>query len=970
MSEVSVMKLDTLFSRFLAFFSEDLCPPAAVLESPQLVSPRAVDACDSALNRDSTRRSALGALAAVLLAAPGLSRQVPISVLDRCRHNKELYDIWPSLLVLMLHTARRSEVAEWLRSILNTAEVDTALLQALQYVSDWFPEELSLEQLDAITSRADDAAPYTVLRERQLFRQGLCCCVSSDASPCLAELSSSIRRLLVVHNIVDGLGDELIRTNALMQAFLDGCPQLKITLFTDRQFLYDHERVRTLPIKDTERFSEEVAGDWDGIVDFFEPYLPSISYNVAVEGALKKRLEEGPPPFYLWARKNINHYVIESLLLNGKEFAGVWKLNERRLPLCYETTMRLIAELGLPLRFGEQTASAGCLLGALPEETLHADWQELLNKLSAGSSGGSRPVALLNVFGGQSQMKGFQKCTYPLLYQIMAQLVEMGFDLVLAPNGEDWGGEQEIAALTDGLPDELRHHVAAATFTGAGSAQEMMRAIKYFAIWSDLIVAVEGWMIHLAYALGKPYYLLMAPHSYGSEWHPHGRSANQGKRLALDVPEFRSEFVLPAAENAGLTPPLLHFPEKNLLKAALEVWSVLGDRVLAGRLLYWMGSADKDIRCWVLTAVGKIDAAAFQAELLRALEDCNREVRAAAASALLNGARNLSAELGSDWQKVLLAYQLLGQFRFQELRPLGFAAFRALRACLNRDEMEVHRDATITLESMQLTGAVSQIQVCDEFELPTILILTPVKNAAQDADGYFSRLRGLSYPRQLLSVGILESDSSDNTFEVFQKHCNENRSHFGKLRIWKKDFDYQIPAGTPRWEPRIQLQRRTILARSRNHLLFHALDDEEWVLWLDSDVIEFPCDIIQKLLSYNKDILQPHCVKKYCGPSFDLNAWRDHGRLFMHDLRPEGEITPIDAVGGTMLLIRADCHRDGLVFPPFLYGKRNGRIRNRIDIHLPNEEGEVETEGLGILASDMSLQCWALPHLEIIHADR
>jgi Anp1 len=28
----------------------------------------------------------------------------------------------------------------------------------------------------------------------------------------------------------------------------------------------------------------------------------------------------------------------------------------------------------------------------------------------------------------------------------------------------------------------------------------------------------------------------------------------------------------------------------------------------------------------------------------------------------------------------------------------------------------------------------------------------------------------------------------------------------------------------------------------------------------------------------------------------------------------------LDAVGGTMLLVRAGLHRNGLIFPPFLYG--------------------------------------------------
>lgn len=250
---------------------------------------------------------------------------------------------------------------------------------------------------------------------------------------------------------------------------------------------------------------------------------------------------------------------------------------------------------------------------------------------------------------------------------------------------------------------------------------------------------------------------------------------------------------------------------------------------------------------------------------------------------------------------------------------------------------------------------------------PTVLILTPVKDASHYANGYFSLLRRLSYPARLLSIGILESDSRDNSFEVFRSHCETHKGRFRRIYLCRKDFGFRLPVDTPRWEPSIQLQRRSILARSRNQLLFRALDDETWVLWLDVDVIEYPPDIIQRLLSYGKDIVQPHCVKEYGGPSFDRNAWRDWGRLFMHDLRGEGEIAPIDSVGGTMLLVRADCHRDGLVFPPFPYGKRNSRIRPR---PVPWEEGEVETEGLGMLAADMNLQCWGLPHLEIIHANR
>lgn len=255
-------------------------------------------------------------------------------------------------------------------------------------------------------------------------------------------------------------------------------------------------------------------------------------------------------------------------------------------------------------------------------------------------------------------------------------------------------------------------------------------------------------------------------------------------------------------------------------------------------------------------------------------------------------------------------------------------------------------------------------------ESQKILILTPIKDAATYVDSYFEGLQNLTYAKKLISIGILESDSIDGSDEVFSKACAVNKSEFREIRFFKKDFGFRMPADIPRWEPMIQFRRRVILARCRNHLLFHALDDEDWVLWLDVDVIQYPQDIIQRLLSFGKDILQPHCVKMPGGPSFDHNAWRDHGQMHMDSMRNGDELVLLDAVGGTMLMVRADCHRDGLIFPPFLYGKRNSKVRERSDIFLPGEEGEVETEGLGILAADMRIQCWGLPNLEIIHADQ
>ncbi len=72
----------------------------------------------------------------------------------------------------------------------------------------------------------------------------------------------------------------------------------------------------------------------------------------------------------------------------------------------------------------------------------------------------------------------------------------------------------------------------------------------------------------------------------------------------------------------------------------------------------------------------------------------------------------------------------------------------------------------------------------------------------------------------------------------------------------------------------------------------------------------------------------------------------------MQDLRDAGGPVRLDAVGGTMLPVRADLHRDGLIFPPFRYGLENPAIRAS---HPVWGRGEIETEGLGILAKGIAM---------------
>lgn len=248
----------------------------------------------------------------------------------------------------------------------------------------------------------------------------------------------------------------------------------------------------------------------------------------------------------------------------------------------------------------------------------------------------------------------------------------------------------------------------------------------------------------------------------------------------------------------------------------------------------------------------------------------------------------------------------------------------------------------------------------------TIVILTPVKNAERHLNDYFAALGRLTYPGRLISLGFLESDSADGTYAALAARLPALRKRYRRAQLWKRDFGFHIPARYRRWSPAFQIPRRTVLAKSRNHLLSRALAGEDWVLWLDVDVIDYPADVIESLLATGREIVQPHCVVEPGGRTFDHNAWRDHGRIHMDDLRGGPDLVRLDAVGATMLLVKADLHREGLIFPPFLYGNRSAFVR---DPNPWNRQtvGELETEGLGIMARDMGYQCWGLPNLEIIH---
>ena len=57
------------------------------------------------------------------------------------------------------------------------------------------------------------------------------------------------------------------------------------------------------------------------------------------------------------------------------------------------------------------------------------------------------------------------------------------------------------------------------------------------------------------------------------------------------------------------------------------------------------------------------------------------------------------------------------------------------------------------------------------------------------------------------------------------------------------------------------------------------------------------------------------------------------------------------------------------MFPTFLYGRRSPFVREP-QPWTRGEGGEIETEGLALMAKDMGRECWGMPNLEVVHLDR
>lgn len=272
-----------------------------------------------------------------------------------------------------------------------------------------------------------------------------------------------------------------------------------------------------------------------------------------------------------------------------------------------------------------------------------------------------------------------------------------------------------------------------------------------------------------------------------------------------------------------------------------------------------------------------------------------------------------------------------------------------------------------------------------------VLILTPMSKFLPE---YWENLNKLTYDHSLISLGFIfprtaDGDEALKALETaLKKSKAENKLKFKKITLLRQDSNsLKSQSEKDRHAFKVQKDRRSMMALARNSLVFTTISPTtSWVLWLDADIVETPPTLIQDLAGHNKPVLSANVYQRYFDESskqdsirpYDFNNWVEseeglkiastlgddeiivEGYAEMATYRPLmahfydaiGDVNtemPLDGVGGGAVLVKADVHRDGAMFPSFPF------------YHL------IETEGFAKMAKRLGYEVFGLPNYLVYH---
>lgn len=301
-------------------------------------------------------------------------------------------------------------------------------------------------------------------------------------------VNSGTKKVLIINNISDGMGDELIRTGNVIKSLFAFDKDIQITIVTNRDFLYNgqNKKLELLPIQAAE--SELDLSGYDMVVNYSDWGLPE---SHKLRDLLHEQVKKQRPPIYLSSDKKNTLFRFSEFYLEDEDFSG--RLGNPQNT--YLPGLRVLAELGVKYNDGPENAKRVFLSRTNAGEGL-SWWKENI---------GNGKAVVFNGFGGLSRDKGYRDMgKMSEVIDMTLSLLPAGVKLMIMRNGNQTEDEEKFLEMRYGR-DQRVVFMPRAQFGDTLPKSIINR--------SEYIITVEGGIVHLAAQLNKPFTALIGENS-------------------------------------------------------------------------------------------------------------------------------------------------------------------------------------------------------------------------------------------------------------------------------------------------------------------------------------------------------------------------------------------------------------------------------------------------------------------------
>ena len=251
-------------------------------------------------------------------------------------------------------------------------------------------------------------------------------------------------------------------------------------------------------------------------------------------------------------------------------------------------------------------------------------------------------------------------------------------------------------------------------------------------------------------------------------------------------------------------------------------------------------------------------------------------------------------------------------------------------------------------------------------------------------DDYISMIIKQTNYEMRPSIGLLISDENESKAILSKLTLEFDNYPFERVMIIHQPNE-PTSSREDRKQDHLQKDRRRMLSILRNKLSFYAVGNNDHLIWIDTDISSIPEGLSMRMIKSKKDVVVPSCYREGTDFDYDLNSWvgkrthpnpheieiikqgglyvpRHDGAQFIYQLKSQNkEFVELDSVGGTMMYMKADLYRQGVIFPPFYV----------VGTDWDRKEGwdGIETEGVCYIMKTMGYKCWAMPFEVIRHVN-